>query len=687
MINVSPYWIILLPLLGALFQSLFSKLIFQILGEHFGKKFIGFVATLCVTLAFVCVCINSYYCFTKHPSFVVYHLTNWISVENLSIPIEFLIDPLSLTLSLIITGIGTLIHLYAIGYMFDDKGFARFFAYMNLFIAFMLLLVQANNLPLMFIGWEGVGVCSYLLIGFWYRDLKNTYAASKAFIVNRIGDVALLLGMLALIPLTFSLGESRVLSFDILLGEKMHHFITQHPLSLWIALLFVIGAIGKSAQFPLYIWLPDAMAGPTPVSALIHAATMVTAGVYLLTRMQILLMPASFIIATIGIFTALWGALIALSQTDIKKVLAYSTVSQLGYMFLACGTGAYFAAIFHLITHAFFKALLFLSAGSVIYSMNHEQEMGNYGNLSKYLRFTYVTMGLGALCMFFPYTSGFWSKEKIFEGSLIYPYYFWVSIVVSLLTGVYILRMTFLTFLGKKERWRLGVVQNEPTHVFHNPDVSEKEWDSSYFHTDLAYKEDDKHHLLAPNYEPREVPLIMRISPGILLMFALFIGYFLSPNHNPKFQKFLQQSLGWKQMNDLHDPEAHLLTYFSVLTAFLAIIYTVWQYGKKFTYDDFNKENSLFFSRISYKQFGYDAFLVHFFRNLGERFVRSIDTLFDRGVIDHLISGLGNMALGCGEILKILQNGYLRSYMLWMLLSIVAMGAYLIWMIQQVRGI
>lgn len=369
----------------------------------------------------------------------------------------FALDELSSLMTLIITGVGFLIHVFAIGYMHGDKGFSRFFAYLNFFIAMMLILVLGDSLPVLFVGWEGVGVASYLLIGFWYTDFKNDDAARKAFIVNRVGDAFFMLGMFLLFK---QFGTLEI--FGIQDAIKVQNLQFGNPTLELAALFLLMGAAGKSAQLPLSTWLPDAMAGPTPVSALIHAATMVTAGVYLISRMHFVydLAPnASAWVAWVGALTALYGALSAVAQTDIKKILAYSTISQLGYMFLAVGAGAYWAGIFHVMTHAFFKALLFLASGSVIHALDGEQDVRKMGGLRTYLPTTHLVSLIGVLAIagIIPF-AGFWSKDAILEkafttpfgGSEIGGYALWfVGIAVAFLTAFYMWRWYSLVFLGE----------------------------------------------------------------------------------------------------------------------------------------------------------------------------------------------------------------------------------------------
>jgi NADH-quinone oxidoreductase subunit L len=382
-----------------------------------------------------------------------YHLWTWFSVGDLSVDLGFRMDRLAGIMTLVVTGVGSLIHLYAVGYMSHDENRPRFFCYLNLFLFAMLLLVLGDNMLMMFVGWEGVGLCSYLLIGFWFKDMANARAGQKAFVVNRIGDAGFLLGMFIII---WSLGTVNFVEILASVGSMPSYLIQA------AALLLFIGAIGKSAQIPLYVWLPDAMAGPTPVSALIHAATMVTAGVYMITRLSGLFIAAPVAltaIAIVGTATALLAATIALAQNDIKKVLAYSTVSQLGYMFMALGAGAFSNGIYHVVTHAFFKACLFMAAGSVIVGCHHEQDMRHFGGLRKsmpltfiaYLAATYAIAGL-------PFGSGFFSKDAIlwavYSREILFfeipiQHYLWaIGLGTAFLTAFYMTRSLMLTFFG-----------------------------------------------------------------------------------------------------------------------------------------------------------------------------------------------------------------------------------------------
>jgi NADH-quinone oxidoreductase subunit L len=440
------YLTILLPLIGFLFNGLLGSKIKN-------EKIIGTIASGLIGISFLIV-VGAFFETVALPADQrksIVDLFTWLSVGGLNIHFAYQVDQLSLIMALIVTGVGFIIHVYSIGYMHGDKSYWRFFAYMNLFIFAMMNLILADNFLVLFLGWEGVGLCSYLLIGFWYdrkfEKMTTSDAGKKAFIVNRIGDFGFLLGMF-LIYLTFgSLNFSDVFSRIGILNVDQSVFN-------FIALFLFIGATGKSAQIPLYIWLPDAMAGPTPVSALIHAATMVTAGVYMVARCSLIFASAPAIltvIAIIGALTAFFAATIGLVQNDIKKVLAYSTVSQLGYMFLAMGVGAFSAGIFHVMTHAFFKALLFLAAGSVIHSMHDDQDIQNFGGLRKHMPATAITFLVASLAISgIPPFSGFFSKDEILwksfaNGNVIY----WaIGAFTALLTAFYMFRLYFLTFEG-----------------------------------------------------------------------------------------------------------------------------------------------------------------------------------------------------------------------------------------------
>ena len=431
------YAIVLLPLIGFVINGLF--------GKRLPKALVGGLATLVVFAAFL-ISVSIFIGFPAEGTPVILKAFEWFTIGGIQVNFGFQIDQLSLMMMMIVTGIGSLIHLYSIGYMSHDKGFYKFFSYLNLFIFSMLLLVMGSNYLILFIGWEGVGLCSYLLIGFWYENTEYGKAARKAFIMNRIGDLGLLIGIFLIASQTNALDYLSV-------AQNASKFEFDGVVIMFITLSLFIGAMGKSAQIPLFTWLPDAMAGPTPVSALIHAATMVTAGIYLVVRSNFLyhLSPSTLdFILVIGLATSLIAAFIGLRQNDIKKVLAYSTVSQLGLMFIALGVEAYTSAMFHLMTHAFFKALLFLGAGSVIHAMSGEQDMRFMGGLKSKIPVTYWTFLIGTLAIAgIPPLSGMISKDEILVALWAKSPVIWgLTLFSAALTGIYMFRLLFLTFFG-----------------------------------------------------------------------------------------------------------------------------------------------------------------------------------------------------------------------------------------------
>jgi NADH-quinone oxidoreductase subunit L len=454
-------WLVpLFPLTGFIINGL--------AGARLTQRQVGAIGASAVGLSFATVG-SIFFTFIGLPDsqrYISRKIYTWIATGNLQVDISFLLDPLSLVMLLVVTGVGTLIHVYSIGYMHGDPGIGRYFSYLNLFTFSMILLVLADNFLLMFVGWEGVGLCSYLLIGFWFEKSDYAYAGRKAFVVNRVGDFGFMLGMFLIFVNFGSFNFDRV--FSQVPGEVSAGVFTA------ICLLLFVGATGKSAQIPLFVWLPDAMAGPTPVSALIHAATMVTAGVYMLARCHFLFLQSELsmmVVAIIGISTAFLAATIALVSTDIKKVLAYSTISQLGYMFLACGVGAFGAGIFHVSTHAYFKALLFLSAGSVMHALGNETDMRKMGGLKDKLPVTYKVFLIGALALAgIPVLAGFWSKDEILwqafsshQGSFL----LWLAgVVVAGLTALYTFRLIFSTFFGKSR-----VPKEVEAHIHESPRV------------------------------------------------------------------------------------------------------------------------------------------------------------------------------------------------------------------------
>lgn len=450
-------WLIIaFPLAGAIINGLYALMAAR-LGKETSKTVTSIIACGLPLLAFAAT-LTLFITLAGFPTthrMVTPTLFNWVMTDGLTIDVSLRFDELSLVMCSIVTGVGSLIHIYSAGYMGHDKSYTRYFAYLNLFLTFMLVLVLGDNLLLLFVGWEGVGLCSYLLIGFWFTDLEKAAAGKKAFIVNRIGDAGFLIGMFLLFSTLASAAPEGDHQFNFLNFEMIQQYSAYlFPVATPICLFLFIGAMGKSAQIPLYVWLPDAMAGPTPVSALIHAATMVTAGIYMVARLNFLFVMSPIamqVIAMVGASTALFAATIGLVQNDIKKVLAYSTVSQLGLMFLALGVGAFSAAIFHLMTHAFFKALLFLAAGSVIHAMHGEQDMRAYGGLKEKMPITCWTTVIAtfAIAGIFPF-SGFFSKDEILWQTYHTGHFsLWiVAVSAAGLTSFYMFRLLGMTFFG-----------------------------------------------------------------------------------------------------------------------------------------------------------------------------------------------------------------------------------------------
>src|ERR1700688_2418360 len=434
-------WLIpILPFLGFLINGLF--------GRRMPKSMVNLFAIGSVTLSFLWA-VKTLLALGPLEAKYFEHYFTWIQSGNLNIGIDFAVDRLTAVMLMVVTGVGLLIHIYSIGYMAHEGGYYRFFAYLNLFMFFMLVLVLAENFLLLFVGWEGVGLCSYLLIGFYFLEQFATTAGNKAFIVNRIGDFGFSLAVFLIVRQFGTLDFSKV--FD---AAKPMPTEASAGILTTICLLLLVGAAGKSAQIPLYVWLPDAMAGPPPVSALIHAATMVTAGVYMTARSATLFTHAPIAmdtVAVIGLATAFFAAIIGVSQNDIKKVFAYSTVSQLGYMFIGAGVGAFSAGIFHLMTHAFFKALLFLGAGSVIHALSGEQDLRNMGGLRKYIPITFWTLMCGGVAIAgVPPFSGYHSKDMILEAAYQHaPWMYWVGVFTAGMTAFYVFRALFLCFFGE----------------------------------------------------------------------------------------------------------------------------------------------------------------------------------------------------------------------------------------------
>lgn len=615
------YAIVLLPLFGFLFNGLF--------GKSLPKIVVGSIATLVVFASF-CIAVSLFLNFNADSQPVIVKAFEWFRVNGIQVNFGFQIDQLSLMMIMIITGIGSLIHLYSIGYMSHDKGFYKFFTYLNLFIFSMLLLVMGSNYLILFIGWEGVGLCSYLLIGFWYTNKEYGAAARKAFIMNRIGDLGMLIGIFMIAYQTNAVDFLSV-------AQNSSKFQLDSPVIIFITISLFIGAMGKSAQVPLFTWLPDAMAGPTPVSALIHAATMVTAGIYLVVRSNFLysLAPTTMdVILFIGLLTAFVAAFIGLRQNDIKKVLAYSTVSQLGFMFVALGVGAYTTAMFHLMTHAFFKALLFLGSGSVIHAMSGEQDMRLMGGLKKKIPITHFTFLIGTLAISgFPFLSGMISKDEILTN--VYgknPLLWAVLFIVATMTAIYMFRAYYLTF-----------------------------------HGEFRGSEEQKHHL-------HESPKTMTIPLIILAVLSILGGFinlphFIGHGHYAKLAYWLKSIYVY----DVSLPEVKFGTEMILLGLTLVMFFTVW-YIVKNIYVNKKKmalpeEKYTGWERLSNKKLFldeiYNATFVKMTEGLGIG-----GNMFDKGVLNRFVEFIGTGAEDSGRAAKRLQNGNVENYVLIMSLAI-----------------
>lgn len=615
----------LFPLIGFLINGFFGKKI--------SKGLSGTIATLSVVASFI-LSLLIFFDLLEHPEVKSHSVMvfSWINSDTLKIPFEFLVDPLSSLFLLIITGIGSLIHLYSVGYMHDDEGFSRFFTYLNLFVFFMLLLVLGNNYIIMFIGWEGVGLCSYLLIGFWFKNTEYNNAAKKAFIMNRVGDLGFLLGIL-LIFVTFG---------SVTYGEVFSIASTGSPATITaIALLLFVGAMGKSAQIPLYTWLPDAMAGPTPVSALIHAATMVTAGIYMIVRSNIFYSmseTASHFVAVIGVATALFAAIIGLFQNDIKKVLAYSTVSQLGLMFLGLGVGAYSSSVFHVTTHAFFKALLFLGAGSVIHAMGGEQDMRKMGGLKKHMKWTYLTMGVATFAISgFPGLSGFFSKDEILAHTYEHsPTLWFFGQVASMLTAFYMFRLFYLTFFGKFRG------THEQEHHLHESPGS------------------------------MTIPLIVL---GILSAIGGLIGLPEFWGAHNWIGEYLNPIILHKHPATLpHATEAMLMGI--AIFAALVTIYVAWVIYRQrniLPLPEGAKMPAL--QRVIYNKYYVDEIYNAVIRKPLDAMSVAYEYI-DKNVIDGVVNGVGDLVKGTSSIIRKAQTGHIGVYIFSMVLGIVAILFY-----------
>jgi len=613
--------LLLSPFFGFLFNIFFGKKV--------SRTVAGAIGTLTVVVSFL-LSICFFAQLNQNGKGFELSLFDWISVHNFKLDFGILLDQLSILWLLFVTGIGSLIHLYSISYMHDDENMHKFFAYLNLFVFFMITLVIGSNLLVMFIGWEGVGLCSYLLIGFWYKNQEYNDAAKKAFIMNRVGDLGFLIGMFILATMFSTLNYSE-LKHAVAAGDVNTALLGVAALCLFI------GATGKSAQLPLYTWLPDAMAGPTPVSALIHAATMVTAGIFMITRMNFVfdLTPGvQNIIAIVGAATALVAASIGLLQNDIKKVLAYSTVSQLGLMFLALGLGAYNVAVFHVITHAFFKACLFLGSGSVIHGLHGEQDMRKMGGLRKAMPITFMTMLISTLAIsgIFPF-AGFWSKDEILMVAFEHNTVLWVvASIASIMTAFYMFRLMYLTFFN-----------------------------------DFRGTEEQKHHL-------HESPSLITIPLIILAILALIGGAINLPGSN-WLNHFLEPIMATKHEEHAIGSSEYMLMGIALAGALVGI---AWAYAKYLKQRFVPKEDAAIvgFNKTIYNKYYVDEFytflIVTPINGLANFFRTTLEPALGKAVFS-----LGSAANGLGTQGKKLQNGNIGLYLFVFVIGICAIVTYL----------
>ena len=658
-------WIVFLPLIGAIINGLVGAP----LQKRFGKGAISFIACTPVIVAFG-LSLQAFLALKglePEHRFLIDRLYTWVNLGSLKVDMAFWVDPLSAVMILVVTGVGGLIHIYSVGYMHDDRAFWRFFAFLNLFTAAMLTLVMGDNLLLLFVGWEGVGLCSYALIGFWYQDHNNARAGNKAFIVNRVGDFGFVLGIFLLFWSLDAQGHGTLTIREmakwagILKGQEIWGIGV-----ITLATLFLfVGATGKSAQIPLHVWLPDAMAGPTPVSALIHAATMVTAGVYMTARLNFLFSMAPFtlqVIAWIGVSTALLAATIALTQTDIKKVLAYSTVSQLGYMFLGAGVGGYAAAIFHLMTHAFFKACLFLGAGSVIHAMGGEQDMRKMGGLRPHMPYTFWTFAISVLAIAgTPFTAGFFSKDEIlwlafssYHGS---PLLWLLGVLGAGMTAFYMFRQFFMVFFGKCR---------------------------ANHHT--------QEHL-------HESPKVMTLPLVVLAIGAMVAGYIGLPGvfGGSQFAHWLEPVVGaHAEEHPQHALELSLMAVSISVAAFGFFIAYLMYYREILSPERYSSLAAGFFYRLFDRKYYFDEIYQVIFVNGTLLFARVgslfdqyfidgivdgsarftvflswLEGLFDNYIIDGIVNAVGNITFWAGNKFRGIQTGNINSYLYGILIAVV----------------
>jgi len=649
----NPYlWLIpLLPLAGAAINGFF--------GRRSSKKAISAIAlTFCGGAFLLALWIAIGFSSASAPYY--FDLAHWLRSGDFHADFSFYLDQLSLVMMLVVTGVGFLIHIYSVGYMWDDDGYYRFMAYLNLFMFFMLTLVLAKNYLMMFIGWEGVGLASYLLIGFWFTKDSAAAAGKKAFIVNRIGDFGFLIALFLLIQ------HFGTLDFPALFAriQPITPETAGAGLLTAIGLLLMVGACGKSAQIPLYVWLPDAMEGPTPVSALIHAATMVTAGVYMVARSHVIFERAPTaltVVAIIGTLTAIFAATIGIAQTDIKKVLAYSTVSQLGYMFMACGVGAFSAGIFHLMTHAFFKGLLFLAAGSVIHGIGGEQDMRKMGGLRLYMPWTFSVMGIATLAIAgIPPLAGFWSKDEILAQAFNTSWVYWlIGVVTAFITSFYMFRLMYMTFGGD--------YRGAPAHDAH-----------------------DSHGHGHGHGEPHESAWIMLGPLVVLAILSVFGGFVGWGNH---FEHFLDPVFKAAAEPGVQEPirEAggkaleYILMGISVSVAALGWLLAHLLYSSRPQLPA-RIADSLggLYKAVANKYYVDELYALLFVKPLVDGSTTILWHGVDQGVIDAAVNDSADAARHVSDEVRHMQSGNLRSYAGWVAAGGALVIAYMVWM--GVRG-
>ena len=664
----NPYlWLLpVLPLAGAAINGFF--------GRRSSKKAITAVALGFCGLAFaLAVVIAARFSSASAPYY--FDLAHWLRSGSFQVDFSFYLDQLSLVMLLVVTGVGFLIHIYSVGYMWDDDGYYRFMSYLNLFMFFMLTLVLAKNYLVMFIGWEGVGLASYLLIGFWFTKDSAAAAGKKAFIVNRIGDFGFLIALFLMIKHFGSLDFTQVFAAVQTLPAET----AGAGLLTAIGLLLMVGAAGKSAQIPLYVWLPDAMEGPTPVSALIHAATMVTAGVYMVARSSVIFEHAPMammVVAIIGTLTALFAATIGIAQTDIKKVLAYSTVSQLGYMFMACGVGAFSAGIFHLMTHAFFKGLLFLAAGSVIHGVGGEQDMRKMGGLRVYMPWTFLTMTIATLAIAgIPPLAGFFSKDEILWMAYSSPNGSWVywliGVVTAFITSFYMFRLWFMTFFGDYR----GASESHAQEHGHGSRAGAPA----------------PHGLEHGHGFPHESPGVM-LGPLVVLAILSFVGGWVGIHHH--FEDFLSPVfhgagkvstvlVTGEDAAKIFETERleWLFTGISVAAGLLGL-FLAWQLYVKRPQLPKRIANSLggLYEAVSHKYYIDELYAVLFVKPLVDGSTTILWHGVDQGVIDAAVNDSARAARHVSDEVRHMQSGNLRSYAGWVAAGGAVVIAYMVWM-------